>query len=297
MPLTKAGNAVMKSMVAQYGPEKGAGVFYASINKGVAGSKHWHRKPRKEQLEITLSTAIARFVPGPKKRQPNVIPMRMCRTDKYESWWDYKYGLQEGGPGSGRHPGGGKFFVGRKGTRWMTPKKLDQSRVPPHIMKALARMAHQSLYTKFEGGPGSGRHKSVLASDPPIRDFARNMFRMRHSMNPQQRANLRQAIGAIRRVRDTKAEGGPGSGRYKTGSGEHAEPVRKLNLLVQRAVAAKAGKQSVAYHNAAMAVRARLAGHKPTAYGTVRNMYQMNFNYRPQLAGQDCWYNYIHEER
>ena len=42
MPLTESGGKVMRSMKSQYGEEKGERVFYASINKGVAGSSKWH---------------------------------------------------------------------------------------------------------------------------------------------------------------------------------------------------------------------------------------------------------------
>ncbi len=44
MPLTKAGNKVLASMVSEYGAKKGKSVFYASINKGKAGSSKWHKK-------------------------------------------------------------------------------------------------------------------------------------------------------------------------------------------------------------------------------------------------------------
>lgn len=42
MPLTKTGRKVMASMRAKYG-KRAKEVFYASINKGVAGSKKWHK--------------------------------------------------------------------------------------------------------------------------------------------------------------------------------------------------------------------------------------------------------------
>lgn len=42
MPLTKTGKKVLKSMREQYG-ERAEEVFYASINKGVTGSKKWHK--------------------------------------------------------------------------------------------------------------------------------------------------------------------------------------------------------------------------------------------------------------
>ena len=44
MPLTESGNEVMNAMMKKYGMKKGKMVFYASINKGKAGSKKWHRK-------------------------------------------------------------------------------------------------------------------------------------------------------------------------------------------------------------------------------------------------------------
>lgn len=47
MPLTKSGRKVRKAMEKEYGKKKGKAVFYASINKGNAGSSKWHRA-RKE---------------------------------------------------------------------------------------------------------------------------------------------------------------------------------------------------------------------------------------------------------
>ena len=43
MPLTKSGKKVLASMTKEYGGEKGKEVFYASMNKGKAGSPKWHR--------------------------------------------------------------------------------------------------------------------------------------------------------------------------------------------------------------------------------------------------------------
>lgn len=43
MPLTKTGSEVMSAMKKQYG-NRAKNVFYASINKGVAGSSKWHLK-------------------------------------------------------------------------------------------------------------------------------------------------------------------------------------------------------------------------------------------------------------
>ena len=45
MPLTKTGKEVMGSMRKQYG-KRAKEVFYASINKGVAGSSKWHKKDK-----------------------------------------------------------------------------------------------------------------------------------------------------------------------------------------------------------------------------------------------------------
>ena len=42
MPLTKSGKEVFSSMKKQYGSKEGKGIFYASINKGKAGSDKWH---------------------------------------------------------------------------------------------------------------------------------------------------------------------------------------------------------------------------------------------------------------
>ncbi len=44
MPLTDDGRKVLSNMTDQYGAKKGTSVFYASINKGNAGSRKWHRK-------------------------------------------------------------------------------------------------------------------------------------------------------------------------------------------------------------------------------------------------------------
>lgn len=47
MPLTKSGQEVLGSMRKQYGEKKGEDVFYASMNKGKAGSQKWHEKTHK----------------------------------------------------------------------------------------------------------------------------------------------------------------------------------------------------------------------------------------------------------
>ena len=47
MPLTKTGNKVMSAMIGEYGKEKGKRVFYASVNKGKAGSGKWEGKKKK----------------------------------------------------------------------------------------------------------------------------------------------------------------------------------------------------------------------------------------------------------
>ena len=42
MPLTKTGREVLRGMQKKHGEEKGKEYFYASINKGIAGSEQWH---------------------------------------------------------------------------------------------------------------------------------------------------------------------------------------------------------------------------------------------------------------
>lgn len=42
MPLTAKGKKVLGAMKDEYGAKKGESVFYASINKGKAGSSKWH---------------------------------------------------------------------------------------------------------------------------------------------------------------------------------------------------------------------------------------------------------------
>lgn len=41
-PLTRTGEKVMRNMQEGYGSKKGKEVFYASMNKGIKGSKKWH---------------------------------------------------------------------------------------------------------------------------------------------------------------------------------------------------------------------------------------------------------------
>jgi len=47
MPLTKKGKAIMKNMVAEYGPKKAKEVFYASANKGRIKGVDYRRTARK----------------------------------------------------------------------------------------------------------------------------------------------------------------------------------------------------------------------------------------------------------
>ena len=47
MPLTKKGKAIMKNMVAEYGPKKAKNVFYASANKGRIKGIDYKRTARK----------------------------------------------------------------------------------------------------------------------------------------------------------------------------------------------------------------------------------------------------------
>jgi hypothetical protein len=44
MPLTKTGREVLEEMQKHYGKKKGKQVFYASENKGIAGSGKWTAK-------------------------------------------------------------------------------------------------------------------------------------------------------------------------------------------------------------------------------------------------------------
>ena len=46
MPLTPAGLKTLAAMQSQYGSDKGKRVFYASENKGIAGSEKWTKKKR-----------------------------------------------------------------------------------------------------------------------------------------------------------------------------------------------------------------------------------------------------------
>ena len=48
MPITAQGRKVLASMHKQYG-ERAEEVFYASINKGVAGSSKWAKEGRKKK--------------------------------------------------------------------------------------------------------------------------------------------------------------------------------------------------------------------------------------------------------
>lgn len=50
MPLTSTGSKVLAKMRARYGHKKGTSVFYASINKGRAGSTRWHRAQSSKHL-------------------------------------------------------------------------------------------------------------------------------------------------------------------------------------------------------------------------------------------------------
>lgn len=58
MPLTKQGKKTLASMVKEYGGKKGKEVFYASINKGKAGSEKWHKKSKANYSKETVSKAL-----------------------------------------------------------------------------------------------------------------------------------------------------------------------------------------------------------------------------------------------
>lgn len=49
MPLTKKGRKIKRAMTAQYGPEKGAQVFYASQNAGTIRGTHRPKKPSRRK--------------------------------------------------------------------------------------------------------------------------------------------------------------------------------------------------------------------------------------------------------
>lgn len=42
MPLTESGRETLESFKKKYGEDKGEEYFYASIKKGVPGSRKWH---------------------------------------------------------------------------------------------------------------------------------------------------------------------------------------------------------------------------------------------------------------
>lgn len=198
----------MRSMVAKYGSEKGKSIFYASINKGIAGSSKWHRI--KHQREDTTTSMIARYIPA-------------------ASWFEFKKKRKDAMQmGMSTFPRDGGSSIACK-------KEIDVSGI---------KMALAKIFGTFD---------------------------------------LNKDYG----------EGGPGSGRYPKGS-ERDAMVQKLNRIVGRIVQAKTGKASRSYRNAAIALRARLAGKKPTAYGTVRDLYTNDFNYRPQFASQNSWFAYRH---
>lgn len=48
MPLTKKGQKIMRSMVEEYGPEKGKEVFYKSLNAGTISGVHVKRKKHRK---------------------------------------------------------------------------------------------------------------------------------------------------------------------------------------------------------------------------------------------------------
>lgn len=51
MPQTKTGEKVLSAMEKEYGAKKGKQVFYASINKGKAGSEKWHKTAERKLRE------------------------------------------------------------------------------------------------------------------------------------------------------------------------------------------------------------------------------------------------------
>jgi hypothetical protein len=45
VPLSSSGNKVLRSMRTSYGDTKGERVFYATLNKGNAGTAKWEKRP------------------------------------------------------------------------------------------------------------------------------------------------------------------------------------------------------------------------------------------------------------
>lgn len=61
MPLTTQGESVLESMKETYPDEKTAKrVFYASINKGKAGSRGWHKRKKRPERDSAQGRAIRR---------------------------------------------------------------------------------------------------------------------------------------------------------------------------------------------------------------------------------------------
>lgn len=57
MPLTSTGKKVMAGMKKQYG-KRAKEVFYASINKGIAGSSKWHKKSKRSYSKGAVEHAM-----------------------------------------------------------------------------------------------------------------------------------------------------------------------------------------------------------------------------------------------
>ena len=61
MPMTKEGKKVMKSMMKEYkDPKKAKQVFYASINKGKAGSSKWHKTSKASYSSGAIKHAMSK---------------------------------------------------------------------------------------------------------------------------------------------------------------------------------------------------------------------------------------------
>jgi hypothetical protein len=58
MPLTSTGRSVLKGMIRKHG-KKGEAIFYASINKGVPGSKDWHEGKAEAPGKNKFTEALA----------------------------------------------------------------------------------------------------------------------------------------------------------------------------------------------------------------------------------------------
>ena len=89
MPLTTKGRKVLTAMRKQYG-KRAKEVFYASINKGVAGSSGWHNSPRRRGKPKTTTQRRARHksLYGTTKLPPRGTGLKRQRSGSYLDYFD-----------------------------------------------------------------------------------------------------------------------------------------------------------------------------------------------------------------